>query len=362
MRPWLPSLFLAVSFIGGSFPAIATPSSDRGRWNRHLKFQQPEDYAVTNVDLTRVATSWGIDGGQWAVLVHGGAGDVATGRVERHVAGCRVAADAAAEVLRSGGSALDAVQRAVVVLEDDPSFNAGTGACLNEAGLVELDAAIMEGSRLRVGGVCALPPFVHPIAVARAVLDDGRHVLYAAEGAARFAVEHGFTPAAPEAMITAAAREQWAAAQMKVPHDDGDRILAGGAGTVGAVARDARGTVAAATSTGGRVNKRIGRVGDSPIPGAGTYADDDAGASSVTGHGEAVLRLSLGKSAVDLLRQRVHPEEAARAAIRTLGTRLGASGGIVLVDRSGRLGLARNTAVMTWAAAGEAIAPDFAGA
>lgn len=316
---------------------------------------------MIDVDTMRVAASWGIDGGQWGVLVHGGAGDVATERLAHHVAGCRVAADAAADVLRSGGSALDAVERAVIVLEDDPLFNAGTGACLNGSGLIELDAAIMEGSRLRAGGVCALPPFVHPIAIARAVLDDGRHVLYASEGAGRFAVEHGFTPATPEAMITEAAREQWAAAQMRPKDDDTDGKRPAGPETVGAVARDSRGTVAAATSTGGRMNKKVGRIGDSPILGAGTYADDDAGASSVTGHGEAVLRLCLAKSAVELLRQRVHPEEAARAAIRTMGTRLGASGGIVLVDRFGRLGLARNTRVMTWAAAGEAIAPDFAG-
>ena len=303
-----------------------------------------------NDDRTKVSASWGADAGTWAVLVHGGAGDGAVVHAARLVAGCRAAVDSAAEVLRAGGTALDAVERAVALLEDDPSFNAGTGACLNEDGRIELDAAIMEGSKLRAGGVCALPPFVHPIAIARAVLEDRRHVLYAASGAERFAVDHGFTPASPEAMTTGSAREQWTRARAKAA---GGESSGAGGGTVGAVARDARGTVAAATSTGGRLNKSAGRVGDSPIVGAGTYADDDAGACSATGEGEAVIRVCLAKSAIELLRGRAHPEEAARTVIRMMGQRLQAAGGVILVDRFGRLGLARNTNAMTWAAAGE---------
>jgi beta-aspartyl-peptidase (threonine type) len=244
-------------------------------------------------DLTQVTGSWGIDGGRWAVLVHGGAGSVGAGQLSRHVDGCRAAANAAADVLRTGGSALEAVEHAVVLLEDDPLFNAGTGACLNADGLIELDAAIMEGSRLRAGAVCALPPFLHPIAIARAVLDDGRHVLYAAGGAERFAIERGFTRATSEAMTTAAAREQWAKARAQEAEDEKAASLRSpGTETVGAVARDSHGMVAAATSTGGRVNKRPGRVGDAPVLGAGTYADDDAGACSATGVGEAALRRS----------------------------------------------------------------------
>jgi beta-aspartyl-peptidase (threonine type) len=313
---------------------------------------------MTGADLERVTASWGADGGAWSVLVHGGAGDVAAERVARHVDGCRAAAQAALDVLRGGGAALEAVERAVVVLEDDPSFNAGTGACLNADGLIELDASIMEGSRLRAGAVCALPPFLHPIAIARAVLEDGHHVLYAGEGAARFAVAQGFTPSTPEAMTTEAAKTRWLAVRAKA--GEGHDGWAGG--TVGVVARDAHGVVAAATSTGGRVNKRPGRVGDSPILGAGNYADDDGGAGSVTGDGEAVLRLCLAKSAVDLMRAHVHPEEAARAVVRQLGARVAGTGGIILVDRGGRLGLARNTRTMTWAAAGEKLADVLTGA
>jgi beta-aspartyl-peptidase (threonine type) len=305
---------------------------------------------------SRITASWGADGGSWAVLVHGGAGDVGAERVDRHVEGCRAAATAAAEVLRAGGSALDAAERAVVTLEDDPVFNAGTGACLNADGLIELDASIMEGARLRAGGVCALPPFLNPIAIARALLDDGRHVLLAAEGAARFAVERGFTRSTSEAMTTDNARARWKAAREKGGHEG----WAGG--TVGAVVRDARGSVAAATSTGGRVNKLAGRVGDSPVLGAGNYADDDGGACSATGDGEAVLRVCLGKSAVDLMRDRCHPEEAARAVIRTLADRVAGTGGVILVDRHGRLGFARNTRTMTWAAAGEKLPEVLCGA
>jgi L-asparaginase / beta-aspartyl-peptidase len=309
-----------------------------------------------------LVASWGADAGPWAILAHGGAGDLAPDRRERHIAGCRAAANAGASVLRGGGSALDAVERAVLVLEDDPWFNAGTGACLNADGLLELDAALMEGSRLRAGAVCALPPFVHPIAIARAVLDDGRHVLYAGAGAARFALERGFTRAADDAMITSDARREWATARAHDSRQDPTHGKApgSGGGTVGAVARDACGTVAAATSTGGRVNKRVGRVGDSPILGAGTYADDDAGACSATGHGEAMLRMCLAKAAIDLLRAGSHPEEAARSVIRAMGARVAGQGGVILVDRSSRLGLARNTSTMVWAACGEGIG-DAAG-
>jgi beta-aspartyl-peptidase (threonine type) len=212
----------------------------------------------------------------------------------------------------------------------------------------------MEGSGLRAGAVCALPPFRNPIAIARAALEDGRHVLYAAEGAARFAIERGFRPVEDDSMTTERARAQWEVARTR-----GATQSSGG--TVGAVARDLHGTVAAATSTGGLVYKRPGRVGDTPLLGAGTYADDDTGACSATGHGEAAMRMALAKTATDALGGRLHPEDVARAVIRTLGTRLLALGGFILVDRTGRLGLARNTSTMTWAAA-TALQPDAFGA
>jgi beta-aspartyl-peptidase (threonine type) len=293
--------------------------------------------------------SWGSVGGPWAVLVHGGAGEVPAGRANLHRTGCLEAARAAADIVRAGGSALDAAERAVFVLEGLPSFNAGTGACLNADGLIELDAALMEGAGLRAGAVCALPPFLHPIAIARAVLEDGRHVLYAAEGASRFARARGFEPSTSEAMTTPDARARWEASRAGKPPAPGEGFPGG---TVGAVVRDTHGLVAAATSTGGIMNKRAGRVGDSPVLGAGTYADNEGGACSATGAGEAILRVGLARGAIEALRSGAAPEEAACEAIRNLGARVRGTGGVILVDREGRLGFARNTPTMAWAALG----------
>jgi beta-aspartyl-peptidase (threonine type) len=247
-------------------------------------------------------------------------------------------------VLAAGGSALDAVERAVRALEDDPVFNAGTGACLTLAGALELDASIMEGRELRAGGVAALGPFKNPISIARAVLEDGVHALYAGEGAAAFARQKGFEPADPASMITNASREKL------------ERALASGTispwagGTVGAVARDRDGRVAAATSTGGMVGKRPGRVGDSPLVGAGTFADERGGAASATGHGEGILRVTLTARAVAALERGVDPETAASEAIAMMAERVGSTGGIILVSKDGRVAFARSTRTMTWAA------------
>ncbi|HEY1958075.1 MAG TPA: isoaspartyl peptidase/L-asparaginase [Polyangiaceae bacterium] len=279
----------------------------------------------------------------FSIVVHGGAGDIPEEKRAPHADGCAEAARAGAEVLAAGGSALDAAQCAVRVLEDDPRFNAGTGACLTESGALELDASIMNGADLAAGAVCALPPFKNPIAIARAVLDDGRHVLYASEGAARFAEEHGFARATLESMVTPAVRERWTRGR-------GGKAEGYAGSTVGAVARDKSGHVAAATSTGGTFFKRDGRVGDTPLLGAGTYADDAAGAASATGMGEAIMRVCMTKSAVESLRAGRSPADAARAAADLLAGRGRGSGGIILVDARGRWGLARTTATMSWAA------------
>ena len=290
-----------------------------------------------------VTASLGTEAAAWAILVHGGAGDIHADSIPSHVTGCERAAEVASLVLASGGSALDAVQRAVEALEDDPLFNAGTGACLDADGHIALDASIMDGSDLSAGAVCALPPFKNPIAIARRVMEDGPHVLLAAEGAASFAEARGFERVDEETLITESARERWRAARAK-----GTREVT--AGTVGAVARDASGRVAAATSTGGMVNKLPGRVGDSPILGAGTYADDDAGACSTTGHGEAMIRIGLARTATDALRTGSSPEHAIRYALALMHARTGQTGGAILVGADGTLGLARTTRTMTWAA------------
>lgn len=277
-----------------------------------------------------------------AVIVHGGAGNVPPSQRAEHVAGCERAVSAALEVLRAGGRALDAAQRAVEVLEDDPRFNAGRGSCLHEDGGVELDAALMDGDGLRYGAVCAMPAVRHPIAVARAVMEDGRHALYAAAGAMRFAEARGFARVPDEALITANARARWEVVRA------GSAEAGWAGGTVGAVAFDGA-RVAAATSTGGMTDKRRGRVGDSPLPGAGTYADDLAGGVSATGHGEKILRVGVAFQVIAALRGGVDPMAAAAQAIETLASRVQGTGGVIVLDRIGRPGRANNTETMTWA-------------
>lgn len=307
--------------------------------------------------------TWGTGPARWSILVHGGAGDVVRTSVGAHVRGCERAAAEGAKVLAAGGSALDAVQRAVEVLESDPLFNAGTGACLDSDGHLALDASIMDGHELRAGAVCALRAFEHPIAIARRVMEATPHVLLAAEGAARFAIAQGFVAADEATMITDAARVKWDAARAKGTSEG----WAGG--TVGAVARDEGGHLAAATSTGGMVNKLAGRVGDSPLIGAGTYADDEAGACSTTGHGEAMIRVCLAKTAVEAMRgpdvnggnggggARVTSvtgktaAQTSRDAIALMQRRTAQTGGLIVVAPDGSLGLARTTRTMTWASA-----------
>ena len=288
------------------------------------------------------------------VLVHGGAGDVPEDARIAHAEGCRVAAERGLVVLLATGSPIDAAVATVRVLEDDPHFNAGTGACLTSAGTIELDASIMEGTTLRAGGIASLPPFREPIAIARTVMDDGRHVLYAGEGARAFAVERGFVPADPSVMITDAARARLEAFRA-------GRVGGGWAGgTVGAVVCDEHGRVVAATSTGGMVGKRPGRIGDSAIFGAGTYADDEAGAASATGDGEASLRLGLTRYAIERMRAGATAQQAAEQSIATFGARVRGKGGIILVSPRGDTGWARNTATMSYGLA-RAGAPSEAG-
>ncbi len=283
-----------------------------------------------------------------SVLVHGGAGDLPEERRASHAAGCLQAARIGHDILARGGSAVDAVQAAARVLEDLPQFNAGTGAALNEHGVVEHDASIMSGHGLRAGAVCALQSFRNPIDVARVAYDDGRHLLYAGEGAADLARAHGIEPVDPSLLVTHLAREALdRLLRLRARGEEGGGGWAGG--TIGAVARDANGHLAAATSTGGLVGKRRGRVGDSPIIGAGTYADDDGGAISATGDGEAVIRYGLAHRIAASLRAGVGAEQAAREHMTGLLQVASGKGGVIVVDRSGRLGLARSTRTMSFA-------------
>jgi L-asparaginase / beta-aspartyl-peptidase len=252
-----------------------------------------------------------------AIAVHGGAG---AWPAERHAAaraGTARAVAAGWAVLAAGGVALDAVQAAVVVLEDDPTFNAGHGAALTEEGGVELDAAIMRGRDRAAGAVAALRGIRHPILAARAVLEEGRHVLLAGEAAATWARAAG-VPAASEAWLATPAQRSGTAR-----------------GTVGAVARDAHGGLAAATSTGGMTGQRPGRVGDSPLVAAGTWADDETAAVSCTGTGEAIIRAALAHEVDALMRHggRALPEAGAEAMAGL--ARFGGDGGLIAVAAAG---------------------------
>src|SRR5262249_8068822 len=270
------------------------------------------------------------------LILHGGAGSPAPDLAGAREQGLRRALSAASTILRQNGSAVDAVVRATVELENDPVFNAGVGSCLNQEGNVEVDASLMDGATLRAGAVGAVRNLRNPILLARAVMEDGRHVFLVGDGAERFARMRGFPAATREELVTARQWQRWQAAQ-----------TLGEPGTVGAVALDSTGSLAAATSTGGIFNKQPGRVGDSAVIGAGTYADDTLGAGSATGDGEAIIRSTLTRTAIELLRDGRDPTQAARVAVNFLQKRTGGEGGVILIDALGRVGYAYNTPAMS---------------
>lgn len=276
---------------------------------------------------------------QPALIIHGGAG-ASTPSALRPLReqGLRRVFAAAWAILRQGGAAIEAAVCATVEMENDPEFNAGVGSCLNQDGDVEVDASLMEGTTFRAGAVGAVRNVRNPILVARAVMEEGRHVFLVGEGAGRFARAHGFPAVSREELITERQLRRWQAAR-----------TAGEPGTVGAVALDRAGRLAAATSTGGIFNKHPGRVGDSAIIGAGTYADDTLGAGSATGDGEAIMRATLTRTAVEYLRDGRDPAGAAQAALTLLHRRTGGEAGVILLDAFGRMGYAHNTPAMSLA-------------
>lgn len=278
-----------------------------------------------------------------AIIVHGGAGARAVGdQAEQldaaRLRGVRAAADAGLAVLRRGGRAIDAVEAAVRLLEDDPAFNAGTGSCLTAAGDVELDASIMEGATLACGAVAVVRDVKNAVELARRVMERSPHVLLAGSGASDFARSVGIPPHDNALLVTPAQRARWEAARGGP---------ASGTGTVGAVARDRAGHLAAATSTGGMLMKLPGRVGDTPLIGCGTYADDELAAVSCTGHGERIIQLALARHCADLVGEGRSAMEAAREAVRRLGARVRGEGGLIVVAPTGEPGFAHNTPGMS---------------
>jgi beta-aspartyl-peptidase (threonine type) len=265
-----------------------------------------------------------------ALIVHGGAGADPGGREELR-GGMRDAVAAGWRALAEGGTALDAVEAAVRSLEDHPRFNAGRGSVLTAAGTVETDASIMEGDQLRNGAVAAVSGVRNPISLARQILEAGRHSLFAGPGALARARELGVPLCDPAELVTEHQRRRLAALQ---------------AGTVGAVALDRRGTIAAATSTGGMAGKLPGRVGDSALIGCGTYAESTLGGASCTGDGEAIIRVTLARRALDILKSVGEPGHACEVALSVLVEEGRGQGGLILVDWRGRVGWARSTILM----------------
>jgi L-asparaginase / beta-aspartyl-peptidase len=331
------------------------------------------------------------------LLVHGGAWAIPADAAEAHEAGVRRALEAGFEILSRAGSAIDAVQAAVTVLEDDPTFDAGRGSFLTSDGRVQLDALLMDGGRMKAGGVACVERLRNPIQAARLVLERSQHVYFVGVGAEEFAQAHGMELIENSELVLE--REKMRLAEAKAREAAGlkDATFSGkdegreaeGIGTEGlgnrergigeglrdegtkgrrdggaeglgadptrwsqdtggAVALDGRGNLAAATSTGGTLNKRPGRVGDSSLIGCGCYADNLAGAVSLTGWGEPIMKLVLGKWATDRVAAGMAPEMAAREAISYLFNRMGGHGGIILLGPDGRFGLAHNTPAMAW--------------
>jgi beta-aspartyl-peptidase (threonine type) len=289
------------------------------------------------------------------LLIHGGAWDMPDDGIAAHEAGIANALAAGYALLERGASAVDAVEAAVAVMEDDETFDAGRGSFLTRDGRVQLDALLMDGATLRTGGVACVERLRNPIHAARLVLDESPHVYFVGAGAERFARQHGMALCDNMDLVIPREQERLYKAQAAELAGMGDTTFSGPlAGpldshdTVGAVARDVRGNLAAATSTGGTLNKAPGRVGDSSLIGCGCYADNLSAAVSLTGWGEPIMKLVLGKWAVDRVAAGASPEEAAGAAIAYLFERLGGHGGIILLGPDGRVGMAHNTPRMAW--------------
>lgn len=290
-----------------------------------------------------------------ALIVHGGAWDIPDEAVDACKEGCLEALGEGWKILASGGSALDAAEAAVIILENAPVFDAGFGSHLNSEGKVECDAIVMDGTTLRSGAAAGLQRVKNPIRAARAIYEKCPHMMLIAEGAENFAREKGVPLCKPEELVSEA---EWEA-YLRCSQDEhaAEHHRGHEQGTVGAVALDRDGRLFAATSTGGTCCKLPGRVGDSPLIGCGCYADATAGGVSCTGYGEAIMKIVMAKAAVDLLghslAQNLPNSDAAnhsaQAAVRLLGERGRGTGGLILLDRDGNPAFAFNTPRMAYA-------------
>jgi len=284
------------------------------------------------------------------LVVHGGAWAIPDDMVELHLDGIRQAISAGWRVLQNGGSATDAIEQAVAVMEDHEAFDAGRGSFLNRDGRVQLDALIMDGATLRAGGVGCVEHIRNPVHLARKIMDESPHVYLVGPGAELFAQQHGIDLCRNEDLVIVREVERLRRFQEDQENQQSEALFSAShdTDTVGAVALDAKGNIAAATSTGGTLNKTPGRVGDSSLVGCGCYADNDSAAVSTTGWGEPIMKLVLGKWTVDRVAAGSTAQEAAVDAIEYLKRRLDGHGGLIVLDSRGNFGIAHNTPRMAW--------------
>jgi beta-aspartyl-peptidase (threonine type) len=283
------------------------------------------------------------------LIVHGGAWNFSKETEKAHQDGVKRAVEIIYPLLLDGMSALDAAEKAVNILEEDPTYDAGRGAFLNEIGEIELDAMIMDGRDLSFGAVAAIQNFLHPVSIARKVMEKTEHCLLVGRGAQSFAQAEGFSVLAPAELLT----ERELVFFQKIQHDTSFRThhpfdLNKPSDTVGAVVMDHHGNLAAATSTGGTARKKLGRVGDSPIVGAGAYADNQLGAVSTTGWGESIMKVLLAKTLCDLFPKNSSMKAAVKA-IGVLEKRVSGLGGVIGINAAGDYAFAHNTPKMAFA-------------
>jgi beta-aspartyl-peptidase (threonine type) len=278
-------------------------------------------------------------------MVHGGAGALDNVKDDktafRYLESIRQVLEHGRDVITLGGSALQAVEACASLLEDDPVFNAGCGSVLNEDGKVEMDAAIMDGRDLSAGAIAAVDNIANPVQLARLVMSKSEHVMLISEGAMRFAEHCGMSRVPEDYFYTPDRIEQLHQARLQhkimLDHDDTEEDTEDQKyGTIGAIALDPAGNLAAATSTGGIVNKRMGRVGDSPIVGAGVYADNETCAVSATGFGEDFMRCVISKTISDFIwMKEMNARQATDAGIDYLVRKVNGRGGVIVIDKAG---------------------------
>jgi len=284
------------------------------------------------------------------VIVHGGAWKIPEDLEEGSGIGCRNAAIKAYRLLKSGSSCVDAVEAAVMALEDDERFDAGRGSVLNEVGEIEMHAMMMQGEDCDVGGCIGMKEVKNPIKVARIILEKSQHCILNSDAALKLARCHGIEEAKRDYFLTQFARDEFNSMNNYTNSiNDLFNSKVAGHDTVGAVALDARGNFACATSTGGITRQIAGRVSDSCLPGCGGFADNEIGAISTTGHGESIMKVSLARSIANNLQRDLPPFQAIQEALENMKRRVGGCGGAICIDRHGRADICFNTDKMSWA-------------